>query len=140
MTDKIKAFFYEYKEYILYIFFGGLTTLSNIISYALLRHLFSIDELTATVIAFIISVIFAFFTNRKWVFESKASGFKAILSEGIKFFGSRLFSGGTDLLIMFIFVTQAGFNDMLIKILSNILVIILNYLLSKVFVFKKKKP
>lgn len=139
MYEKIKALFIKYKEYVLYIFFGGLTTLVNVLSFWVFVYLFHLDEINSTIIAFVISVIFAFLTNRKWVFESKAKGAKAIFFETTKFFSSRLFSGGLDLLIMFIFVTVLAFNAMVIKLLSNILVIILNYVFSKVFVFKKKK-
>lgn len=128
----------KYKELILYVFFGGLTTLCNLVCYYIFAHLLGLDEITATVIAFVVSVLFAFFTNRRYVFMSDAKGTKQVTSELVKFFGSRLFSGGLDVLIMYLFVSLLLYNDMLIKILSNILVIILNYIFSKLFVFRKK--
>lgn len=134
----LRRIFLKYRELISYVFFGGLTTLCNIFVYWVLARIFSADELISTAIAFVISVIFAFYTNRKWVFFSKEKGVRPVFFEGCKFFASRLFSGGLDLLIMFIFVTILNYNDMIIKILSNILVIILNFIFSKLFVFKKK--
>lgn len=136
--EKCKALFLKYKEPILYIFFGGLTTLVNIVSYALFAHLLHLDEILSTVIAFLLSVIFAYLTNRKWVFHSKASGKKGIAYEIATFFGGRLFSGALDVGIMYLFVTTLHYNDLLIKILSNILVIILNFIISKWIVFRKR--
>lgn len=135
---KLKGLYNKHKELILYVFFGGLTTLCNFAVYYIFAHLFSFHEIAATIIAFVISVLFAFFTNRKYVFASRAKGMKQISSELVKFFGSRLFSGGLDLLIMYVFVTLLLFNDMLIKLLSNVLVVIINYIFSKLFVFKRK--
>ena len=134
----LKQIVQKHKELILYGFFGGLTTLCNFVVYYISAHVLSIDELSATVIAFIVSVLFAFFTNRQYVFQSKATGMKQITLELTKFFGSRLFSGGLDLLLMYIFVTLLNYNDMVVKLLSNVIVIILNYIFSKVFVFRKK--
>lgn len=136
--EKCKALFFKYKEPILYIFFGGLTTLVNIVSYALFARLFHLDEILSTVIAFLLSVVFAYLTNRKWVFDSKASGKKAIAYEVGTFFGGRVFSGALDVGIMYLFVTILHYNDLLIKILSNILVILLNFIISKWIVFRKK--
>jgi len=123
----------------MYVIFGGLTTLVNIISYFVLTRFCQFGTTPSTVIAWILSVIFAYFTNRKWVFESNTRGFSKILIEIVAFFGARLFSGALDLGIMFLFVTILGFDDMLIKILSNVLVIIINYLLSNWFIFKKEE-
>lgn len=136
--EKLKKIYTTHKEIILYVFFGGLTTLCNLVCYYIFAHILSVDELISTIIAFFISVLFAFATNRRYVFMSNAKGVKQTTAELIKFMGSRLFSGGLDLLLMYIFVTLLLFNDLLIKILSNIIVIILNYILSKLFVFRKK--
>lgn len=134
--EKVKLLYKRYKELILYVFFGGLTTLCNILVYTLLAYPFKLDELSSTLLAWLVSVIFAYLTNRRWVFESKASGAGAITLEASKFMASRLFSGGVDLGIMAVFVTILGFNDVIIKILSNIIVIVMNFVLSKLFVFK----
>ncbi|MBO5089426.1 MAG: GtrA family protein [Clostridia bacterium] len=127
--------FEKYKEQILYIIFGAATTLVNIIAYFLLSKL-PLGTAIATILAWLISVIFAFFTNRKYVFKASKSGF---LKQFFGFFSMRVLTGALDVFIMILFVDVLEFNDLFIKILSNILVIILNYVFSKLFVFKKTK-
>lgn len=139
MIKTIKDLLIKYREVILYLVFGVLTTLVNIFSYFVLTDLGHINYLVSTAIAWVLSVLFAYFTNRVWVFQSSASGAKAILGEMGSFFGCRLFSGLVDMLIMFVCVSLLHWPDKLIKILSNILVIILNYVFSKLFVFRKQK-
>ncbi len=131
---KMNSLFKKYKEQILYIVFGAATTLVNIASYFLLSKL-PLSTAIATILAWLISVIFAFFTNRKYVFEASKNGF---LKQLFGFFSMRIATGVLDLLIMILFVDALEFNDMLIKVLSNILVIILNYIFSKFLVFKSK--
>lgn len=135
--ERIKALFNKYRELILYLFFGGCTTLVNIISYYICSKI-GIGTALGTVIAWVLSVLFAYITNRKYVFESKAFGFAPILRETAGFFLCRLATGLLDLAIMVVFVDYLHFNDMLIKILSNIIVIVLNYIASKLMIFKSK--
>ena len=136
--------FKKYKETILYLVFGGLTTLINIVAFWALNKLLvlSMDKDTALMVsnaaAWVISVLFAFITNKLFVFESKSLKSALLLKELVLFVGARLFSGALDMGIMYLFVTVLSFNEMLIKILSNILVIIINYVLSKLIIFKKK--
>ncbi|MEG0693627.1 MAG: GtrA family protein [Oscillospiraceae bacterium] len=137
--EQLKVLYVKHKELILYVFFGGLTTFCNLLCYYIFAHIFAVDELISTIIAFVVSVLFAFFTNRRYVFMSTAKGMKQITGELTKFFGARLFSGGLDVLLMYLFVTLLLYNDMLIKILSNIIVILLNYIFSKRFVFREKR-
>ena len=139
MTLKLITVYKKYKEQILYLFFGGLTTVVNFVAYFICTRLFSLDELTSSVIGFVLSVMFAYVTNRKYVFESKKTGAKNVLLEMGSFYLARLFSGGVDLLIVFVFVTLLAQNDIVVKILSNVIVIILNFILSKLIVFKKEK-
>ncbi len=139
MIQKVMVLFQKYREMILYLVFGGLTTLVNIFSYFVLTDLGHIDYLVSTAIAWVLSVLFAYFTNRVWVFQSTASGAGALFKEMGSFFACRLFSGAVDLGIMFLCVSILGWPDKLIKILANVLVIILNYLFSKLFIFKKGK-
>ena len=89
---------------------------------------------TANIISWIAGLIFAYFTNRKFVFESKNPN---KLKEAAKFTGSRLITLILDMLIMWLGVTILAFNDKIIKLISQIFIIIGNYLLSKLFVFKK---
>lgn len=135
--ERIKELFKKYREMILYLFFGGCTTLVNIISYYICSKI-GIGTALSTVIAWVLSVLFAYITNRKYVFESKAFGFAPILKETAGFFLCRLATGLLDLAIMVVFVDFLHFNDMLIKILSNIIVIVLNYIASKLMIFKSK--
>lgn len=134
LIDKGIKIYKEYKMPILYIFFGGLTTLVNIITYIVCYNLLTLNNVTSNVIAWILSVIFAFITNKLYVFESKNS---SLLYEIVTFFTCRLGTGLLDLLIMYLSVDILSFNGNLMKILSNIIVIVLNYILSKVIIFKK---
>lgn len=134
---KIKELFAKYREMILYLFFGGCTTLVNIVSYYICSRI-GIGTAVSTVIAWVLSVLFAYATNRKFVFLSKATELAAILKEAAGFFLCRLATGILDLAIMVVFVDFLHFNDMIIKILSNIIVIVLNYVASKLLIFKEK--
>ena len=137
----LKGFADWYRKHIevmRYLVFGVLTTAINIIVYSICFYGFKIENLVSNIIAWILSVIFAYITNRKYVFDSKASTFKAICIEMASFFASRLVTLGVDEGIMFVTVDKWQWNGLLMKILSNIIVIILNYIFSKVLIFKKK--
>ncbi len=136
---KLIALYRKYKDLILYVIFGGLTTLVNIVAYYLLARVAGMDILVANVIAWFVSVIFAYVTNKIWVFESKSCTLRVMIWELLTFFAARLFSGALDMFNMWMFVDVLHINDMVIKILSNIVVIIINYVLSKFWIFKKKK-
>lgn len=133
--NKIINLYKKYKEIINYGIFGVLTTLVNIISYFVLAKIFGIQYLISNIIAIVLSILFAYITNRIFVFESKN---KNILKELILFFYYRLISSIIDMSIMYIFVSVLKFDDMIIKIVSNIIVILLNYVFSKLFIFKNK--
>ena len=140
--EKIRQLFFKYKEIILYVFFGGLTTAVNWVSYLLLVSIMGGAEstsavMTATIVSQILSILFAYFTNRKWVFESKVKGAKPIAVEMTKFFGCRGASIVLDIIVMFVGVSVLHLNDAVMKLLSNVLIVIVNYLFSKVFIFKK---
>ena len=137
--DIVKELFKKYKDVIAYLFFGGVTTLVNIVVYYLCAHVIKLSTVPSTIIAWIVAVLVAYITNRKWVFHSKVKTFKEIFHEMMTFFECRIATGVLDLLIMYVFVDVLKLNDLVIKILSNIIVIILNYVLSKLIVFKKRK-
>lgn len=130
------AWFHKYKEGLLYLFFGGCTTLVNIISFMVLRE-FHIERYVSNVIAWIASVLFAFITNKLFVFESRGKKFKESLKEAISFFSFRLLSLLFDMGIMYLLIDILSVNELISKILSNIFVIIINYIFSKLFIFKK---
>lgn len=125
------------KQIILYLFFGFMTTLINVVSYYLCFNLFRINNLCSTIIAWFLSVIFAFFTNRRYVFESDKVILKQILNEMFLFFTSRIITGILDVIIMVVCVDYMKWNNLLMKILSNVIVIILNYVFSKKIIFVK---
>ena len=128
----------KYQQPILYLFFGICTTIVNIITYYLSAHILSLSVILSTCLAWLVSVIFAYITNKWWVFESKSLRLKAIIQEFLSFTGCRLFTGACDLLIMLIFVDSLGMNDLFVKIASNVLVVVLNYIFSKMIIFKRK--
>ena len=129
----------KYKDILLYGIFGVLTTVVNIATYWLAAHPLGLSVMVSTVIAWIAAVLFAYVTNRKWVFHSQAQGTKEIVQEIVSFFACRLATGVVDWACMFIFVDLLHFNDVIIKADANVLVIILNYVASKLVIFKHKK-
>ncbi len=137
----MKEIYIKYKEMINYLIVGGLTTCVSLLTYYLLTFTILNPDIStelqiATIISWIISVLFAFFTNKKYVFESKN---KFNLKEMISFILSRLSTLFIEMLLMYLLVTICKYNDKIMKIVVQIIVIILNYLLSKFLVFKKKK-
>ena len=136
MMKEIKLLLKKYKNFILYVGFGIITTAINIILYWLLYNILDVSNVPSNIIAWIGAVIFAFLTNKNLVFGSSSWDKKTVINELWKFFGARLATGGIDLLIMFLFVDIWQFNGLLIKIIANIVVIILNFILSKLIVFK----
>jgi putative flippase GtrA len=127
----------KYKELILYVFFGGCTTVVNVLSYFICTRMFHMHYLVSTVVAWFLAVLFAYVTNRKYVFMSENKDGKAILIEFISFISCRLLTGFLDVANMYIFVDLLKLNDVLIKIASNMFVIIGNYVASRLFIFKK---
>ena len=125
------------KKLISYLFFGFLTTLINVLTFALCVWL-GAHYLLGNILAFIVSILFAYITNKKWVFVSSSSN-KIDLKELIRFVGSRISTLLLESLILFLFITWMGFNQYGVKIAANIAVIITNYLLSEFIVFQKKQ-
>lgn len=137
--NKIKELIIKYEEIIKYIIFGVLTTLVNYVSYAMLTRIFDLEIFISNLIAWLLSVIFAFITNKLIVFKSKELDIKVIAKEITSFFAARIFSLLLDMVILYIAVDLMQMNDLIIKLISNIIVIIINYLFSKIFIFKSKK-
>lgn len=134
----------KYKEPIAYIIFGVLTTVVNIVVYYLLADLLDIYYLIANVIAWIVSVLFAFVTNKVFVFESKSwQGSKAFAEMG-NFFLARVATGVLDMVLMWLLIDVVRIEEvvssgeMVAKIVVNAIVIILNYVASKLWIFRKK--
>ena len=121
----------KYKSVILYVFWGVMTTLVNIGAFFLLYHVATLSLVVSNLIAWFISVLFAYITNRKMVFNSSAKGIGPVLLECSSFFAGRLATGLLDTFLMFIFVDVLSFNDFIVKIMVNVLIIILNYVIPK---------
>ncbi len=132
----IKQYWDKYKDVILYLVFGVFTTVVNIVSYWVCAHVFGMSVMASTVIAWALAVFFAYITNRTMVFHSSATEKGEILKEIGSFFACRLGTGVVDWVIMFVFVNVLHFNDMIVKIAANFIVIVLNYILSKFVIFK----
>jgi len=134
----IKRLWTKYLEIILYVFFGGCTTLVNIVVYQVCAKGLGMGTLLANGLAWVLSVAFAYVTNRVWVFHSKEKTARGILREAGSFVGARVFTGLLDEGIMYLFIDVVGWPGLPVKIASNILVIVLNYVFSKLLIFKKK--
>lgn len=137
--NKLKELYLKYKEVINYLIFGVLTTLVNILGYAFLAKVLKINYMVSNITALIVSIIFAYITNKIFVFESKKTGIKDVLKELVSFFACRGVTAIMDIGLMFVTVSMLHFNDMLMKVVVNVLVIVLNYVFSKLFVFKNKE-
>ena len=132
--EKLKKLWSKYREAILYLIFGGLTTAVNWVVYFPLTKFTPLHYQIANVISWIAAVVFAYFTNRKYVFESKNTN---KVAEFAKFTGARVFSLLAEMAVLFILISVLRFNGDLSKIFGQVIVVILNYIISKVFVFKK---
>ena len=133
MINKILNIYKKHKSIINYIVVGGFTTLVSIGSFALFE-LFIPNYMINTVLSWILAVLFAFYTNRRFVFESKN---KNIIEEMISFFGSRLTTLLIEMATMYLLVDLIKLNNMIAKVFVQFIVLILNYIFSKLFVFKK---
>jgi len=140
MLKKILDIYHKYEEIINYLIVGLLTTVVSLVTYFICTGLFldpnnKIELQIANLISWIFAVTFAYFTNRIFVFKSKE---KNMVKEAATFVGSRVLSLFMDMFTMFIIVSVLHFNDKIGKLVSQIIVTIANYILSKLFVFKKK--
>lgn len=149
----IKKLFNKYKELISYVFFGVLATVVNLVSFKIFdaflgEHLYLITN----VVSWLITVIFAYFTNKLWVFESKSWKASVVVKELIGFFGARIFSlvveeAGLWLMIDICHMGDISWDiftfslsgNMIAKIIMQVVVVILNYVFSKLVIFKHKK-
>lgn len=143
----MKELFIKYRSLIAYAFFGALTTVVNIVTYGICTW-FGIGTGVSNALAWVLSVLFAYFTNRRWVFESDNHSRSEVTKEFISFVTCRLGTGVLDQIIMVIGVDILGPKfipdpyayiwSLGLKIASNVLAIVLNYIFSKVIIFKKK--
>jgi len=145
MIEKMIELFKKHREKLLYLIFGGLTTVVDwVISFSLYYFWGAQIEVSpilvhvADAIAWVSAVAFAYVTNRIWVFESRTKGFRRILQEILSFAGGRVLTFLMQEGIVAVFVTWLGMNKYVIRVVAAVLVIVANYFISKLIVFRKK--
>jgi putative flippase GtrA len=142
---KIQQLYLKYREIINYLIFGGGTTVVSLLTYALFVQGLHLSIMGSKALSWVCAVTFAFVTNKLWVFDSKAHDGKTLLREAAGFYGSRIATGLVELgglpLLMKLGLDQAlfGVDGFAANLVVTVVVIILNYILSKFLVFKKKK-
>lgn len=134
---KIKQLISKYEEVIGYLIFGGLTTVVNIVVFYLFDSIFGVHYLIANAIAIIVSILFAYITNKKYVFKSSTPTFQSQLKEFSLFVSFRLLSAVFDMGSMWLLVDGMDLDANWAKILTQFIVVALNYVFSKFFIFKQ---
>lgn len=125
------------RQLVAYVFFGVCTTVMNIGVYYMCAHPLGMSTSVSTVASWVISVAFAYVTNKLWVFDSKSWRWNLLLREITSFYVCRLLTGVFDLGIMILTVDVLHWDDLLMKLLSNVLVVILNFVASRVLIFNR---
>ena len=128
-----QPFYAKHKEVLLYLFFGALTTIVSIGTFSIFTYVIPLDELFANIISWIFAVLFAFLTNRKWVFQPTNQPF---FQQMVSFYLGRVSTLLAEEVILLIFVKWLLWDAMLIKIVCQFIVVVLNYVISKLFIFK----
>lgn len=139
MIKKLCNWIQKHWEVLSYLFFGGLTTLVNWVVYFPLTEWWTMSASLGTAIAWVAAVLFAFLTNKPFVFRSHDWSLPVVIPEFLKFVGCRVGSGFAELLIMLLTVDILSWNNLLMKLLASVIVVILNYIGSKLLVFRKQK-
>lgn len=139
MLERISYYIKKYEGVLLYLIFGVLTTVINMVVYYILFASLLLPNLVSNAIAWLAAVAFAFITNKIWVFKSKSFELKIVIKELFAFITARLSTGILDMAIMYVGVDVLKGNSLYAKIFANVLVVILNYIFSKLFIFRKNK-
>ncbi|MBE5817460.1 MAG: GtrA family protein [Clostridiales bacterium] len=134
----IYPFYKKYKGIFLYLFFGALTTLVSIFSFVFCEKVIGLDIMTTNVISWVLAVSFAYFTNKKWVFNSSVKGGGA-LKEAALFAGARVATLVIEEILLLVFAVVLKFNSVGVKVCAQFAVLVLNYIFSKIVVFRKGK-
>ena len=135
--EQIKKLLIKYQDIISYLFFGVLTTVVNYLVYLPCYNLLGISGSVSNVIAWVFAVAFAYLTNKPFVFKSYDWSKQTVIPELSKFIGSRVFSGALETAIIFVTVDVLAWNGNAMKLVTSVLVVIVNYVASKLVVFKK---
>ena len=129
----------KYQEGIDYLFWGGVAFVLSMVLFYIFANMMMIEEQIANVITWIICVIFTYLTNRTFVFKSKTTGAKAIAKEFTEFTSARLATLVLENAVLFICIDLLSWHNMIAKLIGQFLVIVSNYILSKLWIFKKKE-
>lgn len=138
MIAKLRALIEKYWDILSYLFFGGLTTVVNYLVYFPCYYWLGMSATVSNVIAWIVAVAFAYVTNKPFVFRSHDWRWRTVGPELTKFVGCRIGSGLLETAIIFLTVDMLSWNGIVWKIITSILVVLLNYVASKLLVFRKK--
>lgn len=136
VLNMFNPFYKKNKEILLYLFFGGLSFIVSVATYALFNVPMKMDALIANVLSWIITVMFAFLTNRVWVFASPTDNIKDFMKQMLSFYSGRIITLVIEETILLVFINMLGFGSLLVKIVAQVVVILLNYVISKLFIFK----
>ena len=134
---KFRVLLEKYWDILAYLFFGVLTTAVNYLVYLPCFNLLEMSATVSNVIAWVVAVAFAYLTNKPWVFKSHDWSRQTVIPELTKFVGCRVGSGALETGIIFLTVDMLGFNGNVMKLVTSVLVVVLNYIGSKLLVFKK---
>ena len=137
MLEKIKSLVQKHWDIVSYLFFGGLTTLVNFVIYYTCYNWLHMSATMSNVLAWVVAVAFAYLTNKPFVFHSHDWSAKTVGPELMKFVGCRVGSGLIETAAIFLTVDLLGWNGNVMKLLLAVIVVILNYVGSKLLVFKK---
>jgi len=135
--NKLRIWIRDHYDICLYLVFGVLTTAVNYLVYLPCYNILQLSAAVSNVIAWIAAVVFAYLTNKPFVFRSHDWSAKTVVPELVKFVGSRILSGGLETLIIFVTVDCFLWNGNLMKLVTSVAVVILNYIASKLLVFRK---
>lgn len=138
MFGKIENIIKKYWDILSYLFFGGLTTVVNYLVYYPLYNAFGMSATLSNAIAWAVAVAFAYLTNKPFVFKSNDWSAKVVVPELTKFVACRLGSGAAETAIIFLTVDIVCLNGNVMKLVTSVLVVILNYVASKLLVFRNK--
>lgn len=137
MLQKIRALVVKYWDILSYLFFGVMTTVVNYAVYLPIYNFLGLSAAVSNVIAWVAAVAFAFLTNKPFVFKSHDWSAKTVIPELTKFVSCRIASGAMETLILLLTVDMLGWNGNIWKLITQVLVVVLNYVTSKLVVFKK---
>lgn len=130
-----EPFYRKNKEVLLYLLFGGLTCVVSITSYVFFDVTLVMNELVANVLSWVLAVSFAYVTNKIWVFDAPAHTMGEFVKQILSFFGGRVATLVVEEMILLVFVTLLAFPSVPVKVVAQVIVIVLNYVISKLFVF-----